>query len=284
MRERQRPPLEEIADLGPDAVRPGRTREPAEQRGVGPLQARRQLLRVGAAQPALHARLRHRHGHVRRWPARHGAARGARTRSSRRRYRIGGGALGNVNAEHADVARPRARVHRERDQSACPRRAARIARSIDEAKNRAPYTIKSRDRAVTSEDYEMLALRASTHARARAVRAGSQQPRARHARARAQGRAARRGSDAPARALERGAALRQALPRRSQARRHGAQRGAAALQGPVAARRADPPHASAPAIGCARTSSSSCAGSCTRWSAARTARAGSSAARCSRPS
>jgi predicted phage baseplate assembly protein len=42
--------------------------------------------------------------------------------------------------------------------------------SIDEAKNRAPYTIKSRDRAVTTEDYEMLALRASTQlARARCV-------------------------------------------------------------------------------------------------------------------
>ena len=42
--------------------------------------------------------------------------------------------------------------------------------TIDEAKNRAPYTIKSRDRAVTTEDYEMLALRASTQlARARCV-------------------------------------------------------------------------------------------------------------------
>ena len=42
--------------------------------------------------------------------------------------------------------------------------------TIDEAKARAPYTIKSRDRAVTTEDYEMLALRASTTlARARCV-------------------------------------------------------------------------------------------------------------------
>src|SRR4029077_10524271 len=42
--------------------------------------------------------------------------------------------------------------------------------TVEEAKNRAPYTIKSRDRAVTSEDYEMLALRASTTlARARCV-------------------------------------------------------------------------------------------------------------------
>jgi predicted phage baseplate assembly protein len=42
--------------------------------------------------------------------------------------------------------------------------------TIDDAKNRAPYTIKSRDRAVTTEDYEMLALRASTQLqRARCV-------------------------------------------------------------------------------------------------------------------
>ena len=42
--------------------------------------------------------------------------------------------------------------------------------TIDEAKDRAPYTIKSRDRAVTTEDYEMLALRASTQlARAKCV-------------------------------------------------------------------------------------------------------------------
>jgi predicted phage baseplate assembly protein len=42
--------------------------------------------------------------------------------------------------------------------------------SVGDAKERAPYTIKSRDRAVTAEDFEMLALRASTSlARARCV-------------------------------------------------------------------------------------------------------------------
>jgi predicted phage baseplate assembly protein len=42
--------------------------------------------------------------------------------------------------------------------------------SVEEAKARAPFTIKSRDRAVTSEDFEMLALRASTNlARAKCV-------------------------------------------------------------------------------------------------------------------
>ena len=41
---------------------------------------------------------------------------------------------------------------------------------VEEAKSRAPYTIKSRDRAVTAEDFEMLALRASTSlARAKCV-------------------------------------------------------------------------------------------------------------------
>ena len=116
------------------------------------------------------------------------------------------------------------------------------------------------------------------------MRARSLEPRPRHARARAEGRHARRGADAPARAEQRGAALRQALPRRAQARRHRAQRGAASLQGHLAARRADPPHgrhARSPAQG---HRGASCAGSCTRSSAAATARAGSSAGRCSRPS
>ena len=131
----------------------------------------------------------------------------------------------------------------------------------------------------------MLALRASTQlARARCV-PDRTQPRPRHARARAEGRPARRRADAPARAVERGAALRQALPRRAQARRHGAQRRAAALQGPVAARRADPAHGRRRRDRLRkRHRGSSCAASCTRSSAGATARAGSSAARCSRPS
>jgi hypothetical protein len=42
--------------------------------------------------------------------------------------------------------------------------------SVQEAKDRALYTIKSRDRAVTTEDFEMLALRRSTSlARAKCV-------------------------------------------------------------------------------------------------------------------
>ena len=53
---------------------------------------------------------------------------------------------------------------------------------------------------------------------------------------------------------ERGAALREALPRRAQARRHGAQRRASALQGHLAARRADPPLGRHRPIACARTS------------------------------
>ena len=84
-------------------------------------------------------------------------------------YRIGGGALGNVNANTL-TSLGRALAYIEAVTNPLPATAGADRETIDEAKDRAPYTIKSRDRAVTSEDYEMLALRASTTlARARCV-------------------------------------------------------------------------------------------------------------------
>ncbi|HWU86610.1 MAG TPA: putative baseplate assembly protein, partial [Kofleriaceae bacterium] len=84
-------------------------------------------------------------------------------------YRIGGGALGNVNG-YTLTSLGRALAYIESVTNPLPATGGADRETIDEAKGRAPYTIKSRDRAVTSEDYEMLALRASTMlARARCV-------------------------------------------------------------------------------------------------------------------
>src|SRR5256885_13216795 len=86
-----------------------------------------------------------------------------------RPYRVGGGALGNVNANTL-TSLGRALAYIETVMNPVPATGGADRETIDEAKARAPYTIKSRDRAVTTEDYEMLALRASTQlARAKCV-------------------------------------------------------------------------------------------------------------------
>jgi predicted phage baseplate assembly protein len=84
-------------------------------------------------------------------------------------YRIGGGASGNVNP-HTLTSLGRALAYIEGVTNPIAASGGSDRESIEEAKARAPYTIKSRDRAVTTEDYEMLALRASTQlARAKCV-------------------------------------------------------------------------------------------------------------------
>jgi uncharacterized phage protein gp47/JayE len=86
-----------------------------------------------------------------------------------REYRIGGGSRGNVNANSlTSLSRAIAYIDSVTNPIAAAGGADR--ESVPEAKERAPYTIKSRDRAVTAEDFEMLALRASTTlARAKCV-------------------------------------------------------------------------------------------------------------------
>jgi hypothetical protein len=84
-------------------------------------------------------------------------------------YRVGGGTLANVNA-NTITSLTRALSYIETVANPIPANGGADRESVDEAKARAPYTIKSRDRAVTAEDYEMLALRASTSlARAKCV-------------------------------------------------------------------------------------------------------------------
>lgn len=84
-------------------------------------------------------------------------------------YRIGGGELGNVNTNTL-TSLYTALAHIRTVTNPMPTAGGSDRETIEEAKDRAPYTIKSRDRAVTGEDYEMLALRASTQlARARCL-------------------------------------------------------------------------------------------------------------------
>jgi predicted phage baseplate assembly protein len=86
-----------------------------------------------------------------------------------RRYYIGGGAAGNVNANTITTL-TQALAYIDSVSNPLSAEGGADRESVDEAKERAPFTIKSRDRAVTAEDFEMLALRASTSlARAKCV-------------------------------------------------------------------------------------------------------------------
>jgi uncharacterized phage protein gp47/JayE len=66
-------------------------------------------------------------------------------------YRIGGGSLGNVNANTL-TSLGRALAYIDTVTNPVPASGGADRETIDEAKARAPYTIKSRDRAVTSEE------------------------------------------------------------------------------------------------------------------------------------
>jgi hypothetical protein len=78
-----------------------------------------------------------------------------------RRYQVGGGSGGNVNSGTL-TSLTRALAYVESVQNYLPAAGGADAETIEEAKQRAPYHIKSRDRAVTAEDFEQMALRATT--------------------------------------------------------------------------------------------------------------------------
>jgi predicted phage baseplate assembly protein len=89
-----------------------------------------------------------------------------------RRYQIGGGVRGNVNANTL-TALTRSIAYIEKVTNLLPAVGGADAETIDEAKARAPMEIKSRDRAVTAEDFEALACRSSTGiARAKCLPSG----------------------------------------------------------------------------------------------------------------
>lgn len=86
-----------------------------------------------------------------------------------REYKVGGGTKGNVNA-YTLTSLTRAVPYIERVYNVLPAVGGADAETVDQAKERAPQQIKSRDRAVTAEDFETLALRSTTSiARAKAL-------------------------------------------------------------------------------------------------------------------
>ena len=168
VRERQKPVPEEVAELGPDAVRAAEPDNP--QNNEVWVRYRRVDSFFASGPRSRHYTLDYVTGIVAFGDGRRGMVPSeAKNNIVARSYRIGGGALGNVNANTL-TSLGRALAYIESVTNPLPATAGADRETIDEAKNRAPYTIKSRDRAVTSEDYEMLALRASTTlARARCV-------------------------------------------------------------------------------------------------------------------
>jgi predicted phage baseplate assembly protein len=168
IRERQKPSADEIAELGKDAVRPVEPDNP--QNNEVWVRWRRVDSFFASGPRSRHYTLDYVSGVLTLGDGRRGMVpQEGRNNIVASSYRIGGGSLGNVNPQTlTSLGRALAYVETVTNPLAATGGADR--ETIDEAKARAPYTIKSRDRAVTSEDYEMLALRASTTlARARCV-------------------------------------------------------------------------------------------------------------------
>ncbi len=168
VRERNKPPAEETVDLGQDPVRPVKPEDP--QNNEVWVRWKRVDSFFASGPRSRHYTLDYVSGMIGFGDGRRGMVppegKDAITSAS---YRIGGGALGNVNPNTlTSLGRALAYIEGVSNPIAATGGADR--ETIDEAKARAPYTIKSRDRAVTTEDYEMLALRASTQlARAKCV-------------------------------------------------------------------------------------------------------------------
>ncbi len=85
----------------------------------------------------------------------------ARNNVVARRYQVGGGSQGNVNTNTLS-ALTRSIAYIEGVTNWMPAGGGSDAETVEEAKARAPFQIKSRDRAVTSEDFEQMAMRATT--------------------------------------------------------------------------------------------------------------------------
>jgi len=168
VRERQTPPADEVADLGPDAVRPVDPENP--QNNEVWIRYKRVESFFASGPRSRHYTLDYVTGLITFGDGRQGMVPPEGKNSIiARTYRVGGGSLGNVNAGTL-TSLGRALAYIESVVNPLPATGGADRETIDEAKNRAPYTIKSRDRAVTAEDFEMLALRASTTlARARCV-------------------------------------------------------------------------------------------------------------------
>jgi len=87
-----------------------------------------------------------------------------------RQYRIGGGVRGNVAEQSLTVLQGSLPgIDANGITNLLPAAGGVDEESFDAARRRAPQTLKSRERAVTSEDFELLAKRAANIARAKAI-------------------------------------------------------------------------------------------------------------------
>jgi predicted phage baseplate assembly protein len=87
-----------------------------------------------------------------------------------RAYRFGGGRRGNVGARAiATLVTPVPGIDQGRVGNLEPAHSGRDEETLDEAKKRAPHTLRSRDRAVTAGDFEYLATQAANVKRAKAL-------------------------------------------------------------------------------------------------------------------
>jgi Baseplate J-like protein len=158
VRERDVPAPEDIVDLGDDPVRAAE-----EQEGGG------HWVRWRAVESFFDSGPRSRHyirnpinGKIQFGDGTRGLMPPAgRNNIVARRYQVGGGVRGNVNSMTLTQL-TRAIAYIDKCYNAMPAAGGADAESVDEAKARAPLVLKSRDRAVTAEDFESLALRAST--------------------------------------------------------------------------------------------------------------------------
>lgn len=165
VREREEPLLEELSDLGDSPVRPASDREGGF------------MVRWREVESFFESGPKSRH-YVRDPLTRQiqfgDGIRGMVPPQSRntviaKEYRVGGGTKGNVNA-HTLTSLTRAVPYIEKAYNVLPAVGGADAETVEQAKERAPLQIKSRDRAVTAEDFETLALRSTTSvARAKAL-------------------------------------------------------------------------------------------------------------------
>jgi predicted phage baseplate assembly protein len=166
VRERQRPPDDELELLGDGAVTP--TEDEASEECWVRWQRVDSFFESGPR--GRHYTIDYQSGKITFGDGRKGMAPPeGRNNVVARSYRVGGGSEGNVNP-HSLTSLTRAIAYIDSVTNPLAAAGGADRESVAEAKARAPHTIKSRDRAVTAEDFEMLALRASTSlARARCV-------------------------------------------------------------------------------------------------------------------
>ncbi len=160
VRERQRPVADEVVDLGPDAVVPVDPDSATSQECW--VRYKRVDSFFDSGPGSRHYTVDYVTGEIRFGDGRKGKVPpDGKNNIVAREYRIGGGSAGNVNAGTL-TSLARALSYIDGVSNPLPASGGADRESVEEAKARAPFTIKSRDRAVTAEDFEMLALRAST--------------------------------------------------------------------------------------------------------------------------